>query len=276
MAGVEIFNSKYAFEQPESGGYLDVNTKQYIFKVLKDQVADLVPDNGQLDPNGFGYHDESRLSIVNGPVYSTVSMAFIKSSDSSKSVAATRKEGVAEWSMDISYIEFPLENNASYLTKWNYDLYQAKLKSDTTFSANPKDWWDTATDKSDTINFNPNDNNYRWARSYPADFIYDSARSYTWIKIKDRTKPGVEAYKYPSFVVNCKKPYKKKSLAVSAISIVDSTSLVAPAETFGLSSTAINWLYEPNGLYEDGDWWIFEARFTYNPNGWDTDIYNLG
>jgi hypothetical protein len=276
MAGVEIFNSPLTFEQPASGGFLDINTKQYVFKVPKEQVDEFVPDNGMLDPNGFGYHDQSRLSIVNGPAYATVSMAFVKSSEFSNSVTATRKEGESEWFLDISYIEYPLERNADYLTKWNYDLYQAKLKTETSFSASIPAWAATATDKSDTINFNPAVANYRWARSYPADFVFDSTKSYTWIKIQDRTKPGVEAYRYPSFVVNGKNPYRKKTLAIAAISSVVPATLIAPAETFGLNSTATRWLYEPNGLYEDGDWWIFEARFTYNPNGWDTDIYNLG
>ena len=272
MAGLEIFTSQYAVEQPESRGLNgDGSAYQYIFKVFKDQVNDLIPDNGLLDPNGQGFHDRSKLLVVNGPVFSTVTLTFVSDVDSVSGSLANRKEAVVEWSRSSGLTEVPLSEVTGYRMRWEYDLYQAVLTTADTTPTIPG-FFATATNNSDTLNFSDSSLNYRWAKSQPSEFTYKS-KTYSWVRVTDRTKPGVESKEISVFIVIGSKPYKRKKDAIAA-ALATPDTLVAPAETFGLPSTASRWKYNPTaGPYQDGEWWVNEYQFKYNPNGWDEDIY---
>jgi hypothetical protein len=272
MAGLEIFESEYAIEQPESRGYTG-DSWQFIFKVYKDHVKELIPDNSLYLPE-YGYHDKSRLLVTNGAIWATVTLTFIESVDSAPGSLANRQEQVPEWSRHSSLMEIPLSDLGNYLVNWEYDLYQAKDKSATSFTSTIPDWWNTATDKTDTTIFNPSNNNYRWARTQPADFNWSDTQKYTWIKIKDRTKPGIETKELSVFTVTAKMPFKKKEDAIN-YSLKEPDILIAPDETFGLIPATTNyWKYNPmEGPYQEGDWWIVEQQWKWNKYGWDTDIY---
>jgi hypothetical protein len=271
MAGNEIFEHPQAIEAPESGGYSGKDVIQRIFQVPKELVGELIPDHGLLSPLGDGYHDESRLSIMNGPSYAKVVLSYVKSLETPSGSTAQRKDGGEEYSLEINYIEKPLETHPNYLTKWNYDLYQAGL-TDAAISPTIPSWANTATDQSDTLGFSDSTTNYRWAKNQPPNFQYKS-KEYTWVKAKNRTKPGIEAYVYPQPVVVIRKYYKKLQSAIDVMASVPAGTKAVPAEQFGYDSDKDHWLYEPQGIYQDSGWWVLAGRFLYVDNKWDNDIY---
>ena len=272
MPGLEIFNSEYAFEQPESRGYTG-DSWQFIFKVYKDQVRDLIPDNG-LQYEEYGYHDKSRILITNGPVFATVTLTFVESVDGAIGSLANRQEQVPEWSRHSSLMDIPLSDLGNYRVNWEYDLYQAKLKSETTFTAAVPAWWETAKDKSNTVNFDASGTNYRWSRTQPPDFDWSDTKKYTWIKIKDRTEPGLEVKEMSVFTVTAKIPYKKKADAIARGNLPPDECR-EPADTFNMKPTgATYWKFNPmEGPYQEGDWWIVEEQYKYNKYGWNTKLY---
>jgi hypothetical protein len=273
MAGLEIFDSEYAFEQPESRGLTgDASAFQYIFKVYKEQVNELIPDNGMLDPNGHGYHDKSRVLVTNGAVFSTITLTFVSDVDSASGSLANRKELVPEWSRTSGLINIPLSKVVGYRMNWEYDLYQAGVNTSTITPATPG-FWSTATDIEDTLNFSDTGTNYRWTTAQPSNFQYNN-KTYTWLRIKKRTKPGIEVKEISTFIVIASIPYKKKADAIARGNLTPDV-LKEPAEIFKMNPTGKTyWKFNPtNGPYQDGGWWMIDEQYKYNPNGWDEDIY---
>lgn len=269
MAGNNIFTDPRAIEQPESRGYVGEDVKTRVFYVHpKEAAPELLPENGLIAPDGW-YYERAGSSIVNMDAYAKVTLSFVRDIDRAtrESISAQRKEGVDEYSLQINYMEKPLETSPNYRVRWNYDLYQSYSQDSSLMSIIPA-WWETATEQSDTIA----SIDYRWAKTQPPDFV-ENDKNYSWMKICDRTKPGVEAYQYPQPVVVASRFFKKKRKALQELANKIPGTRATPKELFDLPADVKYWLYQPSGLYPDGDYWVLKEEYLYVDNEWDGDIY---
>jgi len=151
--------------------------------------------------------------------------------------------------------ELPLERNAGYRTKWNYDLY---FYADGSSYSQPA-WWDTATDRSDATG-TEKDGEYLWDTNNPGGL---------WKKVEERQKPGTESYIVPAPVVEEHRWYKDQTDANTAASTVG--TLVTPANVFGVSGG--EWLVVSANVEPDDRRWRLIRRYQWAKD-WDNDLYS--
>ena len=89
-------------------------------------------------------------------------------------------------------------------------------------------------------------------------------------------KQGIESYHKPTAVVVGEQSYKKYDDAQDSLDNYKPGTLITPAKKFNLTSDNNNFLYEPDGIHPDGDWWVVNHRYIHSETGWDTDIYKIG
>jgi hypothetical protein len=169
--------------------------------------------------------------------------------------------------LSIGYDQRAIELHPNHLVKWDNELYES-TKDTTPFSPSLPAWWNTAKDKSDATGIN----NYLWSEDIPSNFEKDGTQ-YIWVKVGDRTKPGVNVYDSPLVIITETKHCKRRSTANKFLVVAG--SLTAPSDTYGYSSDTDKWLAKPLGISEDGEFLIASNEYNYNPDGWDTDIYGV-
>lgn len=164
------------------------------------------------------------------------------------------KDGDATYNLNASTIEKPLEKHPNYKTIWNHDLWQ-KLGSPA-FVFPYQEYTNTLLPPI-----------FReWVKWSDGD-----APPEGWYIAAARTKPGVEAYIYPSPVVSVTRYYKKREKA--AIDVRRIASLQAPGFCFGYSQERINWIISSSGMSRQGRLWTVTTEHMYASEGWDIELY---
>jgi hypothetical protein len=183
--------------------------------------------------------------------------AFVNLFYSTSDVKVESKDDDPKFWLENNTTEIPLEKKGSYLTCWNYDLWYYQ---DGTEITDPPAWWATATDREDATGYEE-DGEYLWTQDNPGG---------KWTKLKDRTKPGVEAYRVPAPVVVEQRWYRDEKRAGTAAQNVG--FIVTPAETFGIVSG--EWLLDSATVEEDGRRYLVTFRYVWASN-WDDDLYSV-
>jgi hypothetical protein len=151
-----------------------------------------------------------------------------------------------------STFEKPLESATGYLTKWNHELYVIS----TSATGGTPVWWAGATDKSDA-----DGSTYMWSSDNPGD---------NWVKLEDKTKPGIESWLAPAFAVEYQFWNATKSSVEAILKTVGTQ--VTPGETFGYTG---DWLVTGVSIDEDGTRYKGVVEYTH-ADDWDTDLYPVG
>lgn len=248
-------------DSPQKNGIGADKTITRLYNVSKSvNIDDYIPSKGAVSPDGDGYF--LTCSVKTKPGYNIVAFTYGASLVSPKNKERSRRSGSIDYDFRINIIEKPLETHANYLVKWNYDLYG--WSSDTTAPSVPS-WASTATNKSNT-NGVPAADGFYWSQSKPGD-----PKTGYWHKIQDRTKPGVEVYPLPQPVIMTRKYFKNEEKAVAYLP--STISLGAPGKTYGWSSSNSNWLKFPQGITNDGEFFVAEIEHEYG-DSIDSDLYS--
>jgi hypothetical protein len=164
-------------------------------------------------------------------------------------------DGQIVYNMTASAIEKPLEKHPNYRTIWNHDLWQANVSLINTFDH---------TAATNTLIPSAFQQYIKWSDS--------DAPPEGWHIAQVRTKPGVEAYLYPSPVVNATQYFDKRADASKLVRKIG--SLMAPGYCFGYSKDYTKWIVNSSGMAKQGKFWTVTTEHMFASEGWDTDLYD--
>ena len=191
-----------------------------------------------------------------------------------RSAPKEKADGDTDYALSITYMEKPLEMHPAYRTNWNYDLYAAveateeNLKNPP-FSGSPG-WWLTATG----TDISPEEQTkYKWGKSTPPDQTVKEngvSKTYRWLLIIPRTKPGQEVFPYAAPTVTERIYFRSRGKAEN--NLRKANTHVAPKKTYIYPKEAKNWVVQPSGIEESGGYYITVNTYTY-ADKWDEDFY---
>jgi len=219
-----------------------------------------VPSKGAVSPEGDGFF--LTPSFKTKPGYNIIAFTYGGSLVSPSNKDRARRSGSIDYDFRINIIEKALETHADYLVCWNYDLYG--WSTDTTPPSVPA-WAATATTRTNATGLAAAAGFY-WSKSRPSD-----PKAGYWHKIKDCIEPGVEAYPVPQPVIITRKYFKNEDLAVAYMP--STISLGAPGKTYGWSSNDSHWLQFPQGIPNDGEFFVAEIEHEY-ADSWSSNLYS--
>lgn len=267
-------------EQPSSGSQTGVGRYEFVFKCRRGEgegyFNDFVGDatSGSQFRGLYIDADSSRMSA--GESWDTI---FIVATKTPKAVTYTdidRPNGDTVYSANMTYMERGVEMLPNYRTHWNYDLFVAVEATEESIKNPPAHfykspaWWLTAKD----TNIPYEDQfNYKWGQSTPPDQTVKSGgvnKVYRWLLQIQRTKPGKEVRpaEYPTVVERIY--FRTKSKAEAALR--KANTLSAPKRTYIWGKNDKNWLCQPQGIEEDGYYFIVVTNYIY-ADEWDEDFY---
>jgi hypothetical protein len=166
------------------------------------------------------------------------------------------------YSLSAATEERPIEQHPRFKCFWAYNLYELVPLGG---SASAVPAW-AATDT------NPNaiHAGYLWSRTPPPS----PNAQHEYIQVQAATKPGRDAYLIPRPVVTSVIYYKSRNIATS--DLVYDGQLKAPAQTYIYPNTQTCWLITGCSVAEaSDDLMAVTTNYTYNAEGWDTDMYDL-
>lgn len=272
--------SAYLTETPESpviSGDRDGKQTTRIYSInnsLVPEIESMMPQTGFYDSTD-GWFMGFQLS--SGVAYSKIQCKYVSDIDAPGS-SMTAFDGQIKYNLSVNRIEKQIEecrNMAGekiYRTIWNYNIYQSfeivdadKRNDITKYPVFIPSWVDTATDFSEADGIK-----YVWAKQTPPDFKQKSVEFF-WKRAQGMSKPGVEAFVVAQAVISERKHCKRKKDAISFLRT--RVERAKPKETFGWPSDGdTHWLSFPNGITEDGKYWIAENVYEY-ADKWDVDLY---
>lgn len=163
-------------------------------------------------------------------------------------------DATSRWTLTAATENVPLTYlGQDYRAAWDHNLYVPA--TDRTGYSRPG-WWETASDLGDA-----NGVTYLWAKEDPGEW---------WAKVEDKGKPGVDGFLAARPVARYEYWHATKNTAVAELKAVG--TLQTPSETFGYSGGT--WLVTFAEVTQDGSSWRAMVEYTYNPSGWDTDLYS--
>jgi hypothetical protein len=218
----------------------------------------------QTDTSRSGYHDPSQLQISpKSPAYYQVSMMFYD--DIAKlDIQNVKKPGDKVYSLEINYIEKPLETHENYRVKWNYDLY-GYIPKGGELPAAPSWWVDAAIIDPSATDYGTK---YLWDKSLPA--ADDKGK---WKILATRTMPGQEAYLYPQPMVIERLYYSTRQKAIDSLRKAGMLKAPPTTECFGYETANKYWLCMPQGLEKDATNWIGVNKYLYMDRGYNVRFY---
>lgn len=182
--------------------------------------------------------------------------------------------GETSSNLSITHIEKPIEMHWNYRTRWNNDLFwaceatQAKLESPEPPST--PSWYEDATDTdipaADQLIF-------RWGKSQPPDqslTVGGVSRTFRWLLLHPRSKPGVEVFPYDAPTVTERTYYR--DYASAEYGLARSNAHAAPKKSYIYGRDPRNWISQPQGVEEQGGFFVAVNVFLY-ADDWDIDIY---
>jgi len=215
---------------------VDKGTGSTYIPALKESTAD-------------GYFQRYRIQPIPAG-YELLTLEFVDSLSGS----IVRADADSRWTLTANTEDVPLWYlGSAYRAKWDHNLYIRA--ADVTGYSQPA-WWATADDLTDA-----DGTEYLWAKEGPGE---------AWAKVEDKTKPKIEGYKAARPVARYEYWHATKATAVAELKAVG--TLQTPAEAFGY--TGGSWLVTFAEITEDGGKWRATVEYTYDPAGWDTDIYS--
>ena len=244
---------------------------------------------GYVDPE-MGSVDNLKLSQDEGPFWNLEVNYQIEFPEMDSHLgggeAAGSSNGPAYSELTCRTMSRDIEEHTNYKKHWNNDLYCTRPCP--SGSAHwPTNIWNNATAKDDKItntsyaypggpDITPSAAYYfSWGQS-PSDCPMLKS-PYVWLKIGERTKPGVESFSWPVYELTEKSKHTSKDKAGWAVAkragkvVEPSKSDFGIVEKFGGS-----WLCEGGSVQKDGKYWLATLQDTHSPSlsgGWDPDLY---
>jgi len=169
------------------------------------------------------------------------------------------------YSIRESGLELPVEQNSNYYVHWNYDLWRAKEKEDST-SWLGSDWtdYDTVTNKEDPWAF------YKWVRRGDQAESPDGHGNH-WKIWKEAAYPHTDSFIVSGPQVVERRFFSNKSDADTFVSNNRRGTKTTPGETFGISGG--EWIIFDMDMQPNGSRW--EGRLVYQwADTWNTDMYS--
>jgi hypothetical protein len=225
----------------------------YVTKYTRDQLQEqeFIPDTNATDIETRARYEGYEWEPEQSGSYSMLIIRYVR-----------RLERTATYDLVANTYEAPLEDLAGFGFKmaWKYVL----MTKDKTKATVRPSWYATAVDPSDTST----DTDYTWTRSATPTGKYEY-----FVDTSDANlKSGVVNYLKPSSVVTKRKVYNDYNLATAWAT--RQGTYMAPADNFGISSAADDWLVRDVRIIEDFTAWVVTVEFLYFSGGVDTDIYS--
>ena len=162
--------------------------------------------------------------------------------------------GIPVYSATTSTFEKPIATHPNYKTFWNYCLAR-KIGCTAPFNNYQEATGVLVADAE----------NFKWVSD--PNSLPDG-----WKIVTDRGKSGVEAYLYPSSVIQEKRFYTSMGRADNALA--DVAKLKVPPVRFGLSNGAEHWMCMGASVQKEGEYWTATKTYQFLDK-WDEDIYNV-
>lgn len=266
----------YFEEQPGSGTRYGNNKIEYIFKgragyglTYLEQLRQMASSD-ELFRGMYVDFRNCKLS-PDGP-YEVLSIAV--DAVPGRTASTPKADGETVWEFNNPYESRPLEMTDGYRANWNYDLYWAceatkEAMENPAITSSPA-WWLTATDTNLTA---AQQLTYRWSQSQPSDMTIKAdgvQKTYRWLLLVKRTRPGREGYPTAMPSVTEKIYYRSYERAVA--NIREGNTHVAPSKTGPLPSDPKYWVMQPDGIKEENGYYVVVNRYLYAKK-WD-DYYD--
>ncbi len=238
-----------AYYETVGSGNRSGDTVTRVYNSTKDAAPKLFKSYKHNEKYDDGYFDKKASSIDYREAYAVVTLVF-----QSEPGEDEYTDGQIVYNLSASTIEKPLEKHPNYRTIWNHDLWQKNVSligsfdyASATTTLIPPDWREYI----------------KWSDSdAPPD---------NWHIAQVRTKPGVEAYLYPSPVVHATQYFKKRSDAERKVQKIG--MLLAPGYCFGYGNDNKKWIVNNSGMVKQGRLWTVQTDHMYASEGWDGDLY---
>lgn len=245
--------------------------KSYVRRLQYERAYDWeseLPAIGDFDAT-YGYFKGYRT--VNGPAYLMLELMY---DTEGTAVNFSPADGDTEFFASTRGEEKPIEYHPSFRVKWAYGLYYrhsnaAVVKTTTDYPNGGAAGYAAEDD----INALANDNFWRWSKDDPG---------IAWTLIAKKTKPALESYIAPVRTVTRRDYHRTQASAEADLETVG--GLLAPAETFGLSTATQRWLVASSDTEFNGKYWVTVTEFWYSDavhndvpsapvTGWDPEVY---
>ncbi len=157
------------------------------------------------------------------------------------------------FSASTSTFEKPIATHPNYRTYWNYCLARKIGCSDA---------FDNYQDATGVLVADAE--NFKWISA-------PNSLPENWKIVTERGKPGVEAYLYPSSVIQEKRYFSSSSSADNALA--DVATLNVPAKRFGLSNGSEHWMCMGASVQKEGKYWTATKTYQFMDK-WDEELYS--
>lgn len=210
-----------------------------------------------------GAFQKDRSSVQMKEAYADITLVFNQQSVRQLVIttgSSARYDPV--YNLETSVDQRPIEQHPRFVCMWAYNLYELVPLGE---SGSTLPGWSTTETNPSAIHAG-----YLWSRTPPAS--PDPTKEY--VQVQAATKFGVDNYLIPRAVVTSITYYKISQVRTSDIQYVG--KLKAPDEVFIYTNTQSCWLVTNCSVAPaTDDLKAVMATYTYVPEGWDTDIYDL-
>lgn len=264
---MEDLTSYGLVEQPTSGGSQGTTTT-YIFSGIsrgkaKAALIALLNSSDTLPMfRGMPILSKNCSIAFNGFIETLTIVTGIPSFSSG---SPSESQDLVEWNLNTNRIEKAIETHKNYKVCWSRDLYYAVPAT----AANPNipalpAWY--------TDNKTPATGDIYWSadKNHPSDVVIGGL-PHRFVLAAVRTKMGIEVYQVNAPIVTEYKYFKSISSAKKNLKIAN--KLLAPDETFDYPKSAKCWLVNPDGISQEGDYYVTRNVYQY-ADEWDGDIYD--
>lgn len=218
-----------------------------------------------------GYWDRSASRLTMEEAYATIELTF----DSENIAGLNLNEGSASrynpiYTLSTSTEERPIEQHPSFRCRWAYNLYEL-IPVGGTASAVPA-WAATDNNPAGGTRAAPVvRENYLWSRTQPPS--PDAEHKY--VQVLAAIKYGVDAYLVPRPVVTATIYYRVRAVQQSDIKAVGKLKAPPYGSIYPVTDDT-RWLVTNASNQQATDKLIaVTATYTYNQEGYDTDIYQV-
>lgn len=235
---------------------------------------------GSPEPDDENYPGFTLVSSVPKPAdgngWYTLELVYQRRSNGS--TPSSSAFGPTESELNVRTMELPLEAckkpyfGAKYRTNWNWILIGKGAINPTTKIITPpaeSEWLTIWTNATDTTALTDNDN-YRWVKD-PNDRP-TKENGFGWVILKDKTKPGVESFLFPSVEIN-ERGYHTSSLDAAWVVKHAGIRAIPLLGTFGITSG--EWLCMGGTVSKQGGYWVATCSYQWSLDAWDHDLYAI-